>query len=133
MDNEVRASGFSKEIKEFDDILDEIEAEQQQQIGENEQEDEAPELVSSEFSSEHLVTRVIDTSLGACSDPNSGLDNTKEINDCDQSYADELADKFDSDLLVSANNNKVFYYCWFDLYLNLVMIQIAFNFNLKGV
>ncbi len=113
MDNEVRASGFSKEIKEFDDMLDEMEAEQNGQ-GDSENEDEAPELVSNEpeVDNDHHCkedgdSREANTSVGACSGTNSGMDTTKDLNDFDDCYADELADKFDSDLLVSTNNNKV--------------------------
>jgi len=113
LDNEVRASGFSKEIKEFDDMLDEMEAEQNGQ-GDSENEDEAPELVSNEpeVDNDHHYkeegdSREANTSVGACSGTNSGMDTTKDLNDFDDCYADELADKFDSDLLVSTNNNKV--------------------------
>ena len=98
MDSEVRASGFSKEIKEFDEVLDQIHLEKQNDENNNDSGEEEPKNESN-----------TEEQAGACcsSVENSFNDPTeiaKELNEED-AYADELIDKFEDDLHI---DNKQF-------------------------
>lgn len=105
LDNEVKASGFSKEIQEFDEILDEIENDDEERKT-NELEETNEKAINS--LAEPKLENENDASCSSVAQNNPLLNDSVQDTSArdDELYTDELADQFDSDLCIT--NNKAF-------------------------
>ena len=97
LDSEVKASGFSKEIKEFDEIIEELEDHKEENRNEEQIEEiKIPNVIKTEeigaFGSSHK------NSFASTSDFNTTEEKIEE------KYTDDLVDKFENEFYVS---NKV--------------------------
>lgn len=101
LDSEVKASGFSKEIKEFDEIIEELEDHKEENRNEEQIEEiKIPNVIKTEeigaFGSSHK------NSFASTSDFNTTEEKIEE------KYTDDLVDKFENEFYVSNKEFKAF-------------------------
>ena len=121
----MKASGFSKEIQEFDEILDEMEQEENENGHEKTTDSETDQKPVRQ-------ERDLNTSEGACSSAqdesvlshDSALNSSTAAQDINDPYVDELADQFDSELCFANNkvntNFDLFQFCFCDFFDKLI-------------